>query len=168
MKAIASSFLVFWAAVVATAQVNAIPNLQTVEPGLYRGGRPDFEGLKALKEAGLKTIVNLEDHEEHIERSREHAAALGLNYISIPMSWMDPPTDELVGRVMNAIASAELRPVLVNCKHGRDRTGMIVGLYRVFHNDWNAGRAYAEMLEFGFRPEFVDLDRYFKERTRGR
>ena len=40
--------------------IEHIPNLHQIEPGLYRGGRPQPDGLNTLASMNVKTIINLE------------------------------------------------------------------------------------------------------------
>ena len=37
--------------------IEHIPNLHQIEPGLYRGGRPQPEGLVTLASMNVKTII---------------------------------------------------------------------------------------------------------------
>jgi protein-tyrosine phosphatase len=41
--------------------------------------------------------------------------------------------------------------VFVHCKRGADRTGAVVGLYRVLRQDWSVDRAYDEARAIGMR-----------------
>lgn len=40
----------------------------------------------------------------------------------------------------------------VHCERGQDRTGLIVGVYRVKVEHWTKADAYQEMLKHGFHP----------------
>ncbi|WP_155510414.1 tyrosine-protein phosphatase [Pseudomonas fluorescens] len=41
------------------------------------------------------------------------------------------------------------RPLWVHCSHGKDRTGLVVALYRVAHNNYCKDNAYKEMNDYG-------------------
>jgi hypothetical protein len=56
-----------------------------------------------------------------------------------------------VNRLNAAIASIKLG-TYVHCEHGQDRTGLIIGAYRVKVEHWTKEQAYQEMLRFGFHP----------------
>ncbi|WP_155895729.1 hypothetical protein [Kordiimonas gwangyangensis] len=43
-----------------TADYGTIPNAREIEPGLLTGGRPSNEDLERLKNAGYKSVINLE------------------------------------------------------------------------------------------------------------
>ncbi len=55
--------------------------------------------------------------------------------------------------------------VYVHCRHGQDRTGLVVGLERVFIEGWDPADAYAEMLSYGFHTYFLGLKEYFFTQT---
>ena len=40
----------------------------------------------------------------------------------------------------------------VHCEHGQDRTGLIIGAYRVRVQRWSKSQAYQEMKAHGFHP----------------
>jgi len=39
--------------------------------------------------------------------------------------------------------------VFVHCKRGADRTGTIIGCYRIAHEGWTADRALSEAKQYG-------------------
>jgi protein tyrosine/serine phosphatase len=85
--------------------------------------------------------------------------------VSVPLSAIWYPKKQDVDTALEALADKSLRPIFVHCEHGRDRTGMIIGLYRVFHEKWKAEDAWSEMLARGFRSMLVSLTRYFSLQT---
>lgn len=143
-----------------------VPRFLEVSEGIYRSGRPNKEGLEWLKEDyNLKTIVNLENKDFYVERERDWAEEMGIEYHSIPMSASENPKDRSVNKALALLADPENHPILVHCYHGQDRTGLIVGLHRVEEEGWETDDAYEEMKEIGFRTWLYKLDRYFKKRT---
>jgi protein tyrosine/serine phosphatase len=48
-------------------------------------------------------------------------------------------------------------PVFVHCAHGSDRTGCLVGIWRVVNDGWGYDEAYAEMRKYYFGPKFTKL-----------
>jgi tyrosine-protein phosphatase SIW14 len=143
-----------------------IPNLRTVENGIYRSGRPTKVGIAKLRqEMKIQTIINLEDTSYAVENERTWANSLGIKFLSFPMNSMTKPNDEDVKAILAAINDPDLQPVLVHCHHGEDRTGLIIGLHRVFTNGWASEAAYQEMMDLGFHPILWQLNRYFKDQT---
>jgi protein tyrosine/serine phosphatase len=148
-----------------TKAVEDLPNLVKVNEDLLRGGRPTAAGMKKLKALGVTTILNIENSEEHIEADRKFAAANGLRFISVPFATFKKPTDEKVDYVLKIMRDRSMGRVYLHCKHGRDRTGMIMGLYRVEADGWHPKTAYQEMKDRGFRTILWELKDYYKDRT---
>lgn len=152
-----------------------IANFHKVRKGLYRGGHPDGKGLDYLKKLGVKTIVDLEvgDFIEafpwDIYGEVDGAKSRHLTLVREPMSAFEPAVSDDFDAKMRAIekilADPTKAPVYVHCKHGQDRTGLVIGLERVQHEHWAPKDAYAEMLRLGFHPEFLGLHHYFEEKT---
>ena len=152
-----------------------IPNFRKVREGLYRGGHPDGAGLDYLKGLGVKTIVDLEvgDFIEafpwDISHEVDAAKHRGITIIRKPMSAFEAAESDRFDTMMDEI-QAILKdpangPVYVHCKHGQDRTGLIIGLERVFNEQWKPADAYKEMETDGFHPFFLGLKEYFERKT---
>jgi len=139
-----------------------IPRFVQVEPGFARGGKPNEEGIRALAERGYRTVVNL----RHDDVERERVRAAGMEYVEIPMKCgpfgAPTPSDTQARAFLAAASDTARRPVFVHCHHGRDRTGVMVALYRVARNGWTAERAIAEMKERGIRPQYRAYRRYIR------
>jgi tyrosine-protein phosphatase SIW14 len=144
---------------------NPIPNFVNVEPGLYRGGTPGAAGIAELQALGVRTIVNLDDRSGPNREELAEATAAGIREIQVPMSGFFAPSNARANRALAALEDPSLRPVFVHCAHGQDRTGLIMGLYRVEAEKWAPAQAYAEMLQLGFHPLLFPLNHYFEERT---
>jgi tyrosine-protein phosphatase SIW14 len=144
---------------------NTIPNFQTVEGAVYRGGTPGASGVEALKQMGVKTILNLDNNSAESALEKKAAEAAGIRWISVPMSGFWQPKDATMNKALTTLADSSLRPIFVHCKHGEDRTGLAVGLYRVEYEHWQPAQAYEEMKTLGFHPLLVFLNHYFESRT---
>lgn len=77
------------------------------------------------------------------------------------------PTKKQVATLLSTIKKAEKNPsngkVLVHCAHGSDRTGCMIGIWRVTQEGWNYDEAYKEMRKYWFTPKFVNLSGAVKE-----
>ena len=125
----------------------AIPRFQQVTPELFRGGQPVPESFGFLKWRGIKTVINL--REEHDER--ELVEKLGMNYVYIPLDAWDRVPDLAIRRFFNVVNDPENQPVFVHCRRGADRTGFMIGLYRIAEQGWSAQQAYREARALGLR-----------------
>jgi protein tyrosine/serine phosphatase len=158
----------FWAALLfvsLSASAADLPNYHSVDGRIFRSGRPTQEGLKKAQQDGITTIVNIEDSMSNVRKEEGWAKALGLRFYSIPLSAFTTPADHDVERILELLDDPSLSRILVHCKHGEDRTGMIIGLRRVFVEKWSPEQAYQEMLDLGFHPILKGLDRYFRDKT---
>jgi protein tyrosine phosphatase (PTP) superfamily phosphohydrolase (DUF442 family) len=121
-----------------------LPNFAKVDEGLFRSGQPTREGLLEARRRGVRTVVCLRS--EHGDRAA--LAGTGLAYVEIPMrAWS--VDEEGVARFLRVATDPALRPVLVHCAHGCDRTGACVAAYRVAVQGWSPEQASEEMLRHG-------------------
>lgn len=151
-----------------TAQAKStedLPNYYMMNDFVHRGGRPSAAGMKALAKMGVKLIINIEDDEDAIKADRKYAAANGIKFVSVPFKTWSKPSDAKVEYVLKLLQDRSYGPIYLHCKHGRDRTGMIMGLYRVFAEGWHPKTAYKEMKDRGFRSIIFPLTRYYKEKS---
>jgi protein tyrosine/serine phosphatase len=138
-------------------------NFYEVSTGIYRGGRPDQPGIDALSKLGVKTIVDLENDDAAIKQEREWAVAAGINFISQPMNGLDTPDDKQVNQTLDDIHADQ--PVFVHCMQGKDRTGLIIALYRVFYESWTPKAAHDEMMSHGFNSILMSMNHYYEQKT---
>lgn len=146
-----------------------VPSLYRISSDLYRGDQPSAQGMINLKEMGLKTIINLRSfHSDSGE-----IGDTGLVYEHIYMKPWHPEEDEVV-RFLKIVTDPKRTPVLVHCKHGADRTGTMVAVYRIAVQGWSKIEATREMTQggFGFHPIWsllplwvhaLDIDRIKRE-----
>ncbi|MBX9769816.1 MAG: tyrosine-protein phosphatase [Candidatus Obscuribacterales bacterium] len=141
-------------------QSGNLPNFHQVHPFLYRGGEPTAIGLKQLADMGVKTIIDLRNPGEKKLPEESIAQSLGMQYINMPMS-NKAPTDEQVKTFISTVEKAQADQskgsVLVHCAHGSDRTGCMIGIWRVTHDKFTYDKAYKEMRKYYFGPKYILL-----------
>lgn len=149
-----------------------LPNFHRVAAGIYRGAAPARAGLDALRDLGVKTIIDLRIEQgaaksASLTRSRERAltAEMGFSYVSLPMG-REAPTAAQVKTLLAALAAAGAVPVYVHCQHGADRTGCMIGIYRVQVQGWTFARAWQEMRQYGFKPWLAELKEAVRVRAK--
>ena len=128
-----------------------LPRFHQVTERLYRGGQPSGTGLRRLRELGIDTIVNLRGKGGQTAAEEVEARALGFGYFNIGLPNWGRPQDERVNRILLIIAAPQNGRVFVHCRDGVDRTGMIVALHRISHQQWSANDALAEAKRLGMR-----------------
>ena len=147
------------------AKVKAdLPNFHEVHPYLFRGGEPSEIGLEKLKEMGVATIIDLRAPSEMKIAEKDIAKRLGFHYINLVMD-SHAPTEEQVKTMMQEIDKAKEefdngvknKSVFVHCAHGSDRTGCMIGIWRVSREQWDYPTTYKEMRQYWFTPKFTRL-----------
>lgn len=134
-----------------------LPNLSKVSDTIVRGGQPTEAGLQSLKESGIHTIINLREETSSIKYEKEVVESLALSYVSIPLRPFEIPNNASLERFLNLSTQEENLPCFVHCLHGMDRTGLMIGLYRLKVSDWTYDKTVNEMLNHGFHKEFKNL-----------
>src|ERR1700680_4760005 len=137
--------------VLAAADPTGVPNFHQVNDRIYRGAQPTLEGFQALAKMGVKTVVDLRREEPQIRGERRIVEALGMKFLSVPMT-LGAPTDEQISRVMQELNS-NAGPVFVHCHGGRDRTGTVIACYRKTHDAWESKKALDEANLAGMRKD---------------
>lgn len=115
--------------------VSARCNLHTVEIGqVYRSAQmPAAELERFIKQAGIRSIVNLRG--EHVGEGwydDEHrtARALGVALINYPISARSVLSAEQM-REISVLMRDAVKPMLIHCGGGADRTGLACAVYCV-------------------------------------
>jgi protein tyrosine phosphatase (PTP) superfamily phosphohydrolase (DUF442 family) len=126
-----------------------LPNFFRVAPGLYRGAQPQQAGVAELVKLGVKTVVNLRSG----AADDELFAGSGIRVEQIAMNAFFPSRSGFE-RFLAIAADPARQPVFVHCRHGSDRTGTAVAIYRVLQQRWPVAQAIGEMVDggFGFHP----------------
>ncbi|GLK89595.1 phosphatase domain-containing protein [Pseudomonas turukhanskensis] len=125
--------------------VDASFNLFEMSPTLYRSALPKPQNLALINELQVRTVVSLVKDDD-----RQWLGNSTINLISIPLH-ADRVDDADVLRVLNTLQLAETRgPVLMHCKHGSDRTGLIAAMFRTVVQGWSKQEALSEMLNGGY------------------
>lgn len=147
-------------------ETQALPNFHKVTDYLYRGGEPSPEGMQQLQKMGVKTLIDLRAKTEAAHDEEQLAKKLGMKYINMTMT-SEAPTKKQVETLLATIDSAKEKnePVLVHCAHGSDRTGCMIGIWRVTRDNWAYDDTYKEMRKYWFGPKYDKLRNAVKERA---
>lgn len=137
-----------------------LPNLHQVSATLYRGAQPTAEGFASLQAMGVRTVVNL----RAFHTNRKLMAGTSLEYRHIYFQSWHACTKE-VAEFLRLAGDSAAGPIFVHCKHGADRTGMMVAMYRIVIQGWSKQEAIAELAHggFGHHPELSFIIGYIQE-----
>jgi len=155
-----------WAQPVANPPLGLF-NIHQVSPTLFRSAQPPLSGVVTLKTneplvlngQTIKTLINL--RAVHDEADELLTTQSQLNYHHIRFNTWHAEDEDVI-RFLKAATDPAQQPILLHCKHGSDRTGMMVATYRIVVQDWNKKNAIAEMKQggFGYHTIWANLERY--------
>lgn len=123
-----------------------LDNLHRLSNDFYRSAQPESGGFKSAEKLGIKTIISIRETGKDADLDEEEPTDIKL--IHLPLS-TTKVTKEDVGRVLREVHLAE-KPVLIHCRHGSDRTGLISAFYRIVFENWSREEARAELYYGGF------------------
>ena len=112
----------------------AFSNAHWLGPDLVRTNQPSPRQLAGWKAKGIKTVINLRGarDEAYYWLEKDACERLGLTLIDAPLDSRDVPGPDRVHRAKALFQTIEY-PVLIHCKSGADRAGLMAVFYRHFH-----------------------------------
>jgi protein tyrosine/serine phosphatase len=141
-------------------QREGLPNLFKVSETLYRGAQPTKIGVEELKKMGIKTVINFRETES------DYVILLhsSITYYHLPMNAFFP-SKEKYKRFLEIVSDPKNLPAFVHCRHGADRTGAAIALYRIKIQKWDPEEAIKEMINggFGFHKIHNHLKRFVRK-----
>ncbi|MGF6314630.1 tyrosine-protein phosphatase [Pseudomonas frederiksbergensis] len=135
-------------------------NLYQMSPTLYRSALPDRGAVPLLKRLKVATVINFLS-----ESDSRWLSTPGIAQVQLPYR-TNHVDDADVLKALRTIQTAEAKgPVLMHCKHGSDRTGLMAAMYRVVVQGWSKEDALNEMTQGGFgdSTHFKDGVRYMMQ-----
>ncbi|AEV60133.1 Protein tyrosine/serine phosphatase [Pseudomonas ogarae] len=135
-------------------------NLYQMSPTLYRSSLPDGAALPLLSKLRIGTVITFLP-----ESDKRWLSTPGIEQVQLPYRTNHVDDSDIL-RALRAVQAAEAKgPVLMHCKHGSDRTGLVAAMYRVVVQGWSKEDALNEMTEGGFGDShhFKDGVRYMMQ-----
>lgn len=117
-----------------------------VEGNLWRSSR-----LSEAQMLQFGKIINLEGNNKYVEQERAFAEAHGIIWHHYALS-ESPFVKPSVATLLTIEADIEADPHIatdVHCRRGKDRTGVVIGDYRIIRDRWSPSAAYDEMKAYG-------------------
>jgi hypothetical protein len=143
--------------------------LREVIPGsIWRSGEMTAEGFAdAVHSLGLRTIINLQEDclDPDVSRSfwdwrtlkeSELCAQLGVHYIVLEPDLVSPKVaspqrrPQAIDQLLKILDDESNYPVLLHCRAGLHRTGVLSAVVRMEYQGWDNDRAFRELKAHGF------------------
>jgi protein tyrosine/serine phosphatase len=143
-----------------------------VQPGvLYRSGQLSADGFTAaVLRLGIRTVVNAQDDvpdpdvianwlDRQTIKESELCRQLGVHYIQLApdlISRRQVPQQRpaAIDRFLEIMDDPVNYPVLLHCRAGLHRTGVLCAVFRMEYQDWGRLEAMDELKEQGFGRTF--------------
>nr|WP_314578289.1 dual specificity protein phosphatase family protein [uncultured Pseudomonas sp.] len=120
-------------------------NLYEMTPTLYRGRQPDAAAQPLLKKLGVVTVVDFIK-----ESDSKWLSDPSVTQVQIPLQTVHVDDADVIQSLRAIQTAQEKGPVLIHCKHGLDRTGLVAAMYRIVVQGWSKQAALDEMEHGGF------------------
>jgi len=140
---------------------------EVVPERVYRSGQMTAPGfIEAVANQKIKTIINLQDEypdpdiaegyfTSRTVKESELCRRLGVRYLYLPPDLiarrlLPVHRPRAIDRFLEIMDDPGTYPVLLHCKAGLHRTGVMTAVYRMEYQHWTPDQAIAEMKQHGF------------------
>ena len=127
-----------------------------VDDNLYRGPYPDEGLLQQIQHLGVIRLVTLCDEPFESRAIKSECKSRGLQNFHIPLSPFVRPRRHEIANFLELLEQRHKAATYVHCIHGRDRTGSMLGIFRLSQG-WPLVDALDEMKQHGFGMEYGEL-----------
>lgn len=142
--------------------------LREVDAGrFYRAGQLTADGLRdAIQRLGIRTVINVQDEYpdpamrmSYLNRQsvseKSLVTELGAHFVFLAPDLRPDRNDDhaiplVVPEFLKLLDDPAAYPVLLHCRAGLHRTGVLSAVYRMEYDGWSAAAAAAELKGHGF------------------
>lgn len=126
-----------------------IKRFMKVDKGLYRGSAPSISDVSKLKESfNINKIISLD--QQTGQKINRVCKLQNITHIIIPIFGTDlTPIAKLMSQNLKSLLIDD-GPTFVHCLEGKDRTGMVIAMYRCQYMGWSCSDAITEAESLGF------------------
>lgn len=128
---------------------------------LYRSGQMTAEGLdEVISRYGIRTVINLQNEEpdpllENGQTESQFCRQRGVRYRFIapdliPRQCVPDDRPMAIDEFLSVMNDPRNHPVLLHCRAGLHRTGVLAAVYRMEYDGWTARQALEELKANGF------------------
>ena len=148
-------------------------NFHAITPGeAYRSAQLDGKRLEHyIKKYRIKSILSLRNDNDNgtAEWYKEEtgvSSEYGLAYYTVPLSSKREPDAERAAEIIRVFNSAP-RPILIHCRAGADRTGLVAAMWKVSVDKEPKAEAKKQLSLLYFHIPFLGgtdaMDRFFEK-----
>ena len=121
-----------------------ILNYLVLNEQLITGGQPSQDSFKKLSKKGVIVVINLlPSHQNPIDNEEFLVAENNMDYIHIPVDWVNPKETDFNSFVM-AMKKHQGKKIFVHCAMNM-RVSAFIYLYRVLHDNFHKEKAKESM-----------------------
>jgi uncharacterized protein (TIGR01244 family) len=127
--------------------LDSIRNYRRLNERVATAGQPSEAQLRDIADAGFRSIINLalKTSPGALPDEAERVAALGLDYVHIPVDFKAPTAADYE-RFAKAMDARREQPVFVHCI-ANYRVSAFIAIYRVKRLGWDQAKALAKLRE---------------------
>jgi tyrosine-protein phosphatase SIW14 len=130
-----------------------LQNLYQLNDSIYRCEQPSKKAFKELEKMGIKSDLNLRDNQS----DKEFLKKRDIERFRVKMNSEQVTEAQIIEALQDILAAP--KPILVHCKHGADRTGVVIAFYRMVFCNWTKQQAIDELKNGGyhFKTKYVNI-----------
>lgn len=147
-----------------TVAIQGVPNAGNVNGTLYRGAQPENSGYAGLQKLGMNIVVDFRDEANEVSVEKKAVESAGMKFVSLPWSGGGLPSRDQLLTFFTLLRDNPDQKIFMHCQYGKDRTGVMIALYRIAVDHWTAEQAVSEMKDFHYHSFLLPhLAKYVKE-----
>lgn len=141
-------------------------NFGVVNEGeIYRSSQPDEKFLLYLvKRYNIRTIVILKGRVEDFEKKFANENKISIYVLGLSIH--REPSMDLIEEFLKIIKNKENYPILIHCRGGADRTGLMVAIKRIEIDKWDLREALKEMAYYRNLYVFYPVQRNYLQKKK--
>lgn len=125
-------------------------NTNTFITPCWRMAQPDADGFESLKFIGVNHIVKLNSNDEYPDKLEQTLFNRHIIFDPYPKLFIVPSIEKVkatVKSITDIMSTGD--SVAVHCTHGIDRTGLVIGAFRIITQKWTMEQVQAERYTYG-------------------